>query len=104
MPLETIRLYTRQLLTGLGLLKECGIVHADLKPSNVLVDKTGRRVAICDFGCATWEIKCEVTGNEAALFYRAPEISNNNDCLQHHELRAQRRSSFLWSLFFFLFL
>jgi len=39
----------RQLAEGLCALHARGMVHLDLKPSNVLVDETGR-VVVCDFG------------------------------------------------------
>jgi hypothetical protein len=41
----------RQLILGVGALHEAGLLHLDLKPSNVLVDRHGRLV-ILDFGLA----------------------------------------------------
>ena len=35
--LKAVRKYTRQLLLALRLLKKCNIVHADIKPDNILV-------------------------------------------------------------------
>lgn len=35
--LNAVRSYARQLLSALKLLKKCNIIHADIKPDNILV-------------------------------------------------------------------
>ena len=47
--IETVRTYMRDVITGLSYLHHQGIVHQDLKPSNLLLKKNGS-VAISDFG------------------------------------------------------
>jgi hypothetical protein len=32
-----------------------GIIHSDIKPSNLILDKTSSRLLLCDFGCAALE-------------------------------------------------
>jgi cyclin-dependent kinase-like len=48
---EMIRSYMFQLLKGLRYLHKNGIIHRDVKPENLLVDKTGT-LKLCDFGFA----------------------------------------------------
>ena len=35
--IKAVRSYTQQLLLSLKLMKRCGILHADIKPDNILV-------------------------------------------------------------------
>ncbi|MCD7473367.1 hypothetical protein HAX54_015194 [Datura stramonium] len=42
--------YTKQILQGLEYLHSSGIAHCDIKGQNILVGKTGAKIA--DFGCA----------------------------------------------------
>ncbi|CAN0310886.1 unnamed protein product, partial [Ectocarpus sp. 8 AP-2014] len=44
--------YMGQLLAGLQYLHESGIMHRDLKLSNLLLSEDGRRLRIADFGLA----------------------------------------------------
>ncbi|KAJ1209853.1 hypothetical protein NDU88_005225 [Pleurodeles waltl] len=44
--------YTEQLLRGLSYLHENQIIHRDIKGANLLIDSTGHRLRIADFGAA----------------------------------------------------
>ncbi|XP_015462852.3 mitogen-activated protein kinase kinase kinase 1 isoform X2 [Astyanax mexicanus] len=44
--------YTEQLLRGLAYLHENQIIHRDIKGANLLIDSTGQRLRIADFGAA----------------------------------------------------
>ena len=47
--LPVIRSYLSQLLEGLNFLHDCGVMHRDIKGSNILVSSEGV-VKLCDFG------------------------------------------------------
>lgn len=80
---DAARFYAAELVIALGYLHARGIVHRDVKPSNVLVDRHGH-VALCDFGIATIT-KAATKGRRASqlrrhdsfagtIEYMAPEL------------------------------
>ena len=72
--IKAVRAYAQQMFLGLGLLKKCEVLHADLKPDNVLVNENRSQLKIADLGSA-FDIKdSEVTDMLVSRFYRAPEI------------------------------
>jgi serine/threonine-protein kinase len=67
----------RQILAGIGAAHAVDVVHADLKPSNVLIGANGR-VVVTDFGlalpcCATLGCACEMPHLIGTPAYMAPE-------------------------------
>lgn len=70
-----IRIYTQQLLLAMSLLKRCNVVHADIKPDNILVNEKMNVLKLCDLGSAFDAGDCEITPYLVSRFYRAPEIS-----------------------------
>ncbi|CAN4081202.1 unnamed protein product [Withania somnifera] len=71
-----IKCYMKQLLAGLQHCHERGILHRDIKGSNLLIDKNGM-LKIADFGLATFfnlEKKRPLTSRVVTLWYRAPEL------------------------------
>ncbi|XP_031750017.1 mitogen-activated protein kinase kinase kinase 1 isoform X2 [Xenopus tropicalis] len=87
--------YAEQLLRGLSYLHENQIIHRDIKGANLLIDSTGQRLRIADFGAAArlaskgtgaGEFQGQLLGTIA---FMAPEV-----------LRGQQygRSCDVWSL------
>lgn len=73
--LQAVRAYATQLLLALSHVASCGVVHADVKPDNVLVSRDRSRVVLADFGSALFVGgDNEVTPYLVSRFYRAPEI------------------------------
>jgi serine/threonine protein kinase len=62
----------RECLAGVSALHRDGIIHCDLKPSNVMVKRTGQ-VKIVDTGSAFW-IGCPPDGQPCSPEYAAPEV------------------------------
>jgi len=74
MTLSVVRVYTKQLLVGLRHLHRCNIVHADLKPDNILISEGNGVVKICDLGTAVELKDVTVSPYLMSRFYRPPEV------------------------------
>lgn len=72
--LNAVRAYAHQMFLGLSLLRKCNILHADLKPDNVLVSENQNVLKICDLGSASDASENDITEYLVSRFYRAPEI------------------------------
>lgn len=72
--LRAVRAYAQQMFLGLSLLRKCNILHADIKPDNVLVNESRSTLKICDLGSASDASENEITPYLVSRFYRAPEI------------------------------
>lgn len=72
--LKAVRAYAQQMFLGLSLMKKCNILHADLKPDNILVNDGRNLLKICDLGSASDATENEITPYLVSRFYRAPEI------------------------------
>ena len=62
------------LFIALSHLKKHRIIHADIKPDNVLITKDTKRVKLCDLGTAFPEEEASLVEYLVARYYRAPEI------------------------------
>ncbi|KAI5360462.1 putative serine/threonine-protein kinase, active [Septoria linicola] len=71
---EAIQIYARQMFLALLHMKNTEVLHADLKPDNILVSSDNKLVKICDFGTATLQQDAELTPYLVSRFYRAPEV------------------------------
>ncbi|KAJ6166680.1 hypothetical protein N7470_002127 [Penicillium chermesinum] len=72
--LDDVRKYGRQMFVALKLLRACEIVHADIKPDNLLVNETRDFLKLCDLGSAAPIEEDEVAPYLVSRFYRAPEV------------------------------
>ncbi|XP_010556408.1 PREDICTED: serine/threonine-protein kinase prpf4B-like [Tarenaya hassleriana] len=72
--LSAVRVYAKQLFIALKHLRNCGVLHCDIKPDNMLVNEGKNVLKLCDFGNAMFAGKNEVTPYLVSRFYRAPEI------------------------------
>lgn len=77
LPLKYIRPVLQQVGTALMKLKSLGLIHADLKPENIMLVDPSRqpyRVKVIDFGSASHVSKAVCSTYLQSRYYRAPEI------------------------------
>ena len=70
-----LKLFSFQMLKGIGYLHSLGICHRDIKPPNILINPEDYTLKICDFGCAKHLVKGEP--NRAYIcsrYFRPPEL------------------------------
>ena len=90
--IRAVRAYAYQLFLALSLLRKCNIMHADIKPDNILVcvspifilfvldiplkvNEQKNVLKLCDLGSASDASENDITPYLVSRFYRAPEIS-----------------------------
>lgn len=69
-PADRVMAWTRQLLSALAHAHARGVIHSDIKPSNVLLRSGGTEAVLADFGQASLDGQ---GGSAGSLAYRAPE-------------------------------
>ncbi|KAF8990267.1 kinase-like protein [Cyathus striatus] len=72
--IRAVRAYAHQLFLALGLLRKISVMHADIKPDNILVNEQKTLLKLCDLGSASDASENEITPYLVSRFYRAPEI------------------------------
>lgn len=99
LPINTVIMYTKQVLDALCYMHSKGIAHSDIKPANILIDSFAR-VKLCDFGLS--QAACENEKNSmnfcGSTHYMAPEILMNT---KYDPMKADVWS-FGISLYYFL--
>ena len=68
--IDAVRIYGRQLFVALRYLERLNIMHADLKPDNILVNDKYNLLKVCDFGSASNGDDNEITPYLVSRFYR----------------------------------
>ncbi|KAK0419525.1 hypothetical protein QR680_014189 [Steinernema hermaphroditum] len=75
MPVIYAKLWIYQTLAGLAYLEQKNLIHLDIKPDNLLVNKETGRLKIGDFGSAKEYSKdIELSWYQVTRYYRAPEL------------------------------
>lgn len=72
--LRAVRAYAHQMFLSLSLMRKAEIMHADIKPDNLLVNENKTILKMCDLGSASDLSEMEITPYLVSRFYRAPEI------------------------------
>ena len=88
-PRDAVRIAV-DVLRGLAVIHEAGIIHRDVKPQNVLIDRTGA-ARVTDFGVALWAGMEHLTSQGLAVgtaVYMAPEQAHGTNVTPSADLYA----------------
>jgi len=72
--IKAVQVYAKQLFRALYHLRRLGLIHADIKPTNILVNSNRSRLRLSDFGSAHTIKEAEPTPFLVTGWFRAPEI------------------------------
>ena len=79
----TVKKVAHDILTALEYIKSKNIIHADVKPENILIERNDdtrtMKFVLCDFGSA-YNGNSNFYGYHQSRFYRAPETVFRCDC------------------------
>jgi len=91
---STVKRIMKQMIDGVTICHKQGLIHRDLKPQNILVDRSGN-MKICDFGLArAFSVPISTMTHEVVtLWYRAPEILLAGSKHNHYSVEVD-----IWSL------
>src|SRR6267142_3823409 len=73
LPLEKTLFYLEQVCSGLAHAHECGVIHRDIKPQNLLLTANRQVVKIADFGVARFAANEGAITRVGTNIYAAPE-------------------------------
>jgi serine/threonine protein kinase len=73
LPIDKALFYLEQVCSGLAHAHECGVIHRDIKPQNLLLTADRQVVKIADFGVARLEANEGAITRVGTNIYAAPE-------------------------------
>jgi len=73
--IEGVQVFAKQMFIALKHLRKNKIVHADIKPDNILINERHNMIKVCDFGSGSYINECDITPYLVSRWYRAPEIT-----------------------------
>jgi serine/threonine protein kinase len=88
--IESALSYLQQVSSGLAHAHECGVIHRDIKPQNLLLTADQETVKIADFGVAKLEAADGAITRVGTNIYAAPE---HNPLVQTSQLDTKSLSS-----------
>jgi len=74
LPLTKIGTFAKQLLKALTLMKKLKLIHADIKPDNILAHESQKYVKLADLGSAFYDHEILITPMMGSRWYRSPEV------------------------------
>ena len=72
--IEAVGNFALQMLIALRHLRDNNVLHADIKPDNILINERLNKIKLCDLGSAMFAGGNEPTPYLVSRFYRAPEV------------------------------
>jgi casein kinase II subunit alpha len=79
MDLPQIKLYLKQLLIALDFCHSRGIIHRDVKPSNIVIDTENQQLCLIDFGLSEFYVPAKDRPLKVASRpYKGPELLVGN--------------------------
>ena len=84
--MDDVRMYTYHILCGLKYIHSCAVLHRDLKPGNILLDKN-YQIKICDFGLA----RCVNRADDDEIVEQVPQQKqiDNSKMDKHNEFLSK---------------
>ena len=87
LPADRIRQIFRQMLSGLACAHQAGLIHRDIKSSNILLEQATDHVKIADFGLARMvSTQTRLTLDDSTLGtpeYMSPEQARGDETIDH---------------------
>eukprot|EP00917_Polyrhabdina_sp_WS-2016_P009822 GHVP01021567.1.p1 GENE.GHVP01021567.1~~GHVP01021567.1.p1 ORF type:complete len:596 (+),score=78.95 GHVP01021567.1:476-2263(+) len=79
--LSGMKKISRSVIKGIKILENEQILHRDIKPNNILINKDSLKVKIADFGNSCFfNHNVKNFGGLQNMYYKAPEIFRNKPC------------------------